>query len=485
MKTKILIKLLLMGIALLFVTSCSDFLDVNKDPNSPEDVGENLQLGALLGNFSYEVIANEPVRTPSYWIQQLAWNGVPPSSDNYDLTESDVNNLWTFFSYADVMKNARILNEQATETGNYNYAGIAKLILAWNLSIVTDLWNEAPYSQAFDPTNTTPEYDSQEQIYEAVFGLIDGAIADFNQNSIRIPGNDDLLYRGDMDRWKKLAYTLQARFHMRLSKAPGKSEATQAQAALTSLQNGFANLADDAVFEYFTTPGAENPWYQFAIDGKWDNRDQLSHHYVEMLRSLNDPRLPIQARPVGSVPANSTVIPDSFRGHINGNDGVGAANISSIGTFYSSPNSSVTWISYVEALFLRAEATFITSGAAAADPIYRDAIRASMDKLGVAAADRDTYVAARPALDATNGLRDIMIQKYIANFLNPEGYNDWRRNGYPELTPITNGPAIPTIPRRYPYPSAELQYNAANVAATGIPIGRTSMTFKVWWDTRP
>lgn len=472
--------LLFISMVLLFATSCNDYLDVNVNPNVPSEVPENIILSGVLSRHSYQVIGNWSARHPVKWLQQIAWNGVPPTWDNYRFTESDAGGAW-FFSYANVIKNAMELNNIAVERGNFAYAGIAKILIAWNFSILTDLYGDIPYNEALDPaSHVTPAYDSQETVYNAIFDWLDEAIEDFDRPSSLSPGVFDLLYGGDLDRWKKLAYTLKARYHLRLSHAPGNNREARAQLALDALASGFTGNGDNAAFAYSNEPGAENPWHQFAILGNWDDRDQMSHNYIELLKSLDDPRLPIQARPVVSA------LPDSvaYVGHVNGEDGIGRTNVSRIGNFYSDADAGLTWIHYAEAKFIEAEARLILDGPGAADPIYRDAVRAHMDNLGVEMADRDQYINSLPALtDVENPLRDIMIQKYIANFLNPEVYNDWRRTGFPELTPVTNQPEIPEIPRRFPYPLSEWQFNSANVLATGIPLGFDSMTFRVWWDT--
>lgn len=486
--------------ALLLVVSACDLADINDNPNSPTTVSEELQLAGLLGHFSYEVVGNEPARTPSLWTQQIAANASPLTADNYDQKATDVNNLWEFTSYTAVMNNARDLDAQATENGNFAYAGIAKTVLAFNLAIVTDLWGDVPWSEAFDPVNTTPAYDTQEQVYAAVFDLLDGAISDFNQPSPRSPGSDDLLYGGDMTKWARMAHTLQARFHLRLSSAPGNDAAQRAQQALTALQNGFQSNADNADFQYFDANGSENPWYQFTIDGKWVVSRQLSKHYVDLLKTRQDPRLAVQARQAGAVgnggpvggftPAPFTasdfeLSDPTYQGHVNGIQGVAINAISSIGHFYSDADAPLNWLNYAEATLIEAEATLITQGAAAADPIYRTAIAASMDQLGVDPADRDAYIASRPALTEEAALEEIITEKYIANFLNLENYNDWRRTGYPALHPVTNRPQTPSgiIPLRYPYPQSELSTNSASVAATGIPQGFPALEVPVWWDT--
>jgi hypothetical protein len=493
---------------LLWGSGC-DMAEIREDPNNPADAPENLQLTSLLSYFSYEVIANDAVRIPSQWIQQTAFNGVPPTEDNYDVDESDVNNLWEFYSYTDVMNNARILIETAEANQNYSYAAIAKTLLAWNLAIVTDLWGAVPWSQAFQVEDgkiieAQPTYDSQEQIYQAVFDLLGEALADYDRGDFsRSPGADDIVYGGNLDQWKKLTNTVLARQQMHLTQAPGNSAADRAQQALAAVQNGFTSNADNAEVQYFNKSGEENPWYQWVIDSKWDTRNQLSVTYVNLLKSRRDPRLPVQARQVGAVDASGAVpgfqpVPfdasmfdlddPTYVGHVNGENGIGETNISSIGTFYSAPDAPLTWISYAEAKFIEAEATLITSGAAAADPIYRDAIRASMENLGVAEADIEEYLAARPALASeADPLGELMIEKYIANFLILEAYNDWRRNGYPELDPVLTqvppGVATGIIPLRFPYPDSELSRNASNVAATGVPLGYGALDVPVWWDT--
>lgn len=105
-----------------------------------------------------------------------------------------------------------------------------------------------------------------------------------------------------------------------------------------------------------------------------------------------------------------------------------------------------------------------------------------MEKLGVPAGDIDSYIAARPALSAVaNPLAEIITQKYIANFLNYQEYNDWRRTGYPTLTPVADA-LLDAIPVRLRTPGSELANNAASVQATGISPGLDGMLVHVWWD---
>lgn len=492
------------------LAGCDSFEEINTDPNNPNDVPENLRLTGILSNFSYQVVGGEAARAPNFWVQQLAFNGTQPSLDTYDHDESDVDNLWRFMSYTDVMYNAVLLDEQATANGNFEYAGIAKTMLAWNLMIVTDLWGDVPYSEAFQVVDgrildTTPAYDEQEAVYASIIELLTQAKADFGREldpdrpNLRSPGADDLVYTGNMDAWSRLTSTLLARAHLHLTNAPGNDAAERAGLALDALDDGFQSLADDATFTYVDASGSENPWFQWTIDSKWDTRYQLSEQYVGLLKTNQDPRLFVQARQVGAVnglglvagfqpvpPTDAMFDPSdgTYVGHTNGAEGIGTSSVSSIGTFYSAADAPLTWLSYVEAAFIRAEAVLRTQGAAAADPLYRDAIRASMDQLGVSTSDRDDYVGARPSLTAVaDPLEAIILEKYVALYLQPEPYNDWRRTGYPELSPVTNSPRGPgNIPLRYTYPISELSNNPDNVEATGIPAGFAAFGEPVWWD---
>jgi hypothetical protein len=106
-----------------------------------------------------------------------------------------------------------------------------------------------------------------------------------------------------------------------------------------------------------------------------------------------------------------------------------------------------------------------------------------MEKMRVSAAAINTYVNARPNLSTLqNPLAEIIREKYIANFLKFEAWNDWRRTGYPALVPVA-GALTSGIPQRFPNPASELLNNAASLQATGIPSGLSGMTVKVWWAT--
>ncbi len=481
-----IIKVFVLAISLLYTTSCDDFLDVNSDPNNPTQVSEPLLLTGIIANFSYEVLGGFPVRVTNTWIQQTGYNAAFPSYDNYDVDENDVNNTWTFFSYTDVMHNCKILSEQASANRLYDYSGIAKIIWAWNMSIVTDLYGNAPFSQAWQPEAFPfPEYDTQEEIYTYIQSLLDQAIVDFGrEDKLTNPavGADDFIYGGDIEKWEKLAYSLKARFYLRLSYAPGYNTETQAQLALDAAAGGLSGNADNAMYFYLSDPGQENPWFQYAIDGKWNTNTQLSANIVDLMSANNDPRLAAFAR--GEV-----------AGYVNGSEGNAG---SLLGEFYADADAPLIWFTYSELKLIEAEASLIVGNKGNAQASYQEGLESSFAmlsgaigaKLGDNAAGAiSTYIDDNDELNASDQVayQQIMTQKYIANFLTFEAYNDWRRTGIPSIglaqNPVRGDLEMPGL--RFPYPSAELNYNAANVNAQGVPVGNAAVKERVWWNSTP
>jgi hypothetical protein len=464
---------------LLSFSSCKKFLDINQDPNNPLKVQESLILTPVELYTTTQIAGGYPSITTAYWTQQLALNQESPNIDTYRITPTDVNNTWSFDLYPAIFYNLRTMISNADQKGNTSYSGVGKILLAYNLAVCTDLWGDIPYTQAFNSLDgLKPVYDSQESIYKVIQTTLDDAIVKLNtSNTNKAMGGDDLIYGGDLAAWKKFAYTLKARYYLRLSKAAGYNAATQADLALAALQNGFKSNLDNAKITYAGGAKAENIWYQNTLPGA--GGVVLSSYFVNALKSNNDPRLPIIAYPgsgndyigrtsgtaAATDPATYATLNLFYGGYIDGEE-----NDLKRKQAQAAP---VFLATYAEALFIKAEATLYKSGAAAATPIYNSAISANMDMLNVATTDRDVYLAAHATLDATAPLKTIIGEKYIADFLSLEVYNDWRRTGYPALSVVQNA-FKPYIPQRFPYPSQEITSNPQ-------PQQSIATSTKVWW----
>lgn len=475
MKNKLFI---ISAIVILVITGCKKFLDINKDPNDPLEVKESLILTPVEINISTNIVGGFVGVTTSFWMQQLSLNQPTPNQETYRILPAEVDNTWSFFLYPNTFENLKVMIDEAEAAGHNQYAAVGKTLFAYSLAITTDLWGDIPYSQALQITKTTkPTYDSQADVYAGIQSMLDSALYYINQPPSAVaPAGDDFIYGGDMSKWKKYVYMLKARYYLRLSNAPGRTAATQADSALTVLTNGFTSNNDNAAVAYPGNAQAETPWYENTLPGA--GGVVMGESFIDSLIARNDPRLPVVAdtnengvyagRPAG-IPAD----PDpNIYSSLNTFYG-GYLPLEDINTGSSAPLYLAT---YTEALFIKAEATLIKSGAAAADPIYRAAIAAHMSMLGISTAAQTAYIASRPALTATNALMQIIDEKYVADFLSIETYNDWRRTGFPVLQLAANA-YVNYIPRRFPYSSEELLTNPQ-------PQQSATTADRVWWDTK-
>ncbi|QNF33683.1 SusD/RagB family nutrient-binding outer membrane lipoprotein [Adhaeribacter swui] len=471
--------------------SCENYLDINYDPNAPKEVTEKLMLPAILSTFSYEVAGGFPVRISANWTKYIAYAGTGPHEGQYRLTPNETDNFWRYSSYTDIMKTSTELIAKANQNGNPAYSAIAKIMLAWNMSYVTDAFGDAPLSQAFqgEAGVNKPTYDKQEDIYKRIQVLLDEAITEAGQDTGLQPGAEDFIYGGDMTMWQKLARTLKARFYLRLSNAPGYNAATQADLALQALNAGALTSNNEMPkFNYVNAPNAENPWYQYTIDGKWSTAYKPSVFYLDLLNSKNDPRLEYQVDPV---PAGANA--GKYVGVTNDATPTALTNYSAIGKFYSAADAPLYMLVYAEVPFIRAEAEFLKAGNTVTPAVitaYNEGIAASMSMYGIGAASIATYQEANVLQPAT-AYEQIMTEKYIANYLQFESYNDFRRTGYPNLplntetypdTELEVGPVIESIPVRFPYPSSERSYNPENIPAEVPAAFLQALQVPVWWD---
>lgn len=470
------------------VGGCSSFLDVNQNPNAPEQARVDIRLPALVTMFVHSTYNGEASLWGAEWTQQFSYNRDTRSYaqvQRYELAETDASSAWDYY-YSRPANESHNMIMDASNSADIYYRGLGKLFYAWTFQVITDMWGPVPYTEALDPTIREPKYDEQKVVYDGIQKYLDEAVADLSSPTGRKPTNNDLLFAGDMTRWLKVARFLQARTNLRLAYAPGEDKVARANKVLATLPAALASNADDADFTYPGGVNARNPLYTFQ-----EQRNLLvgAEYLVELLKSRSDPRLPIMFTPIvfdsvrGTARYKSST--PTYVGHHNGSAPVADSTVSWIAPYFSNENASLNVISYADQKFTEAEARLIASGAAAADAPYREGIRANMQKLGVTATAIATYLAARPALNTVaNPLEELITQKYIANFLKLEVWNDWRRTGYPKLQVPVERAVLPGIPQRIRTPGSELSNNNNQVGASGVARGLEGMMVKVWWASQ-
>lgn len=455
------------------IVGCKKFIDINYNPNQATSVQEKLLIGPIEYNILNSLAAGpENINNATlvnHYMQLIVYNQTVPNFGTYNVTAANSNSSWSS-AYVTELKNLSAIITISTTNNNLNYKGIAEILKAYVLVTLTDWYGDIPYTQADFSTNLTPTYDSQESIYKAAQALLDAGIADITTGTGLKPSTDDIFYSGDLTKWKKLAYTLKARYYMHLTKAPGYTAAAQANLALTTLQNGMASNADDWAYTY---PGSSTTLSRIYGYNQSTTTLVASSAIVDTLVKRSDPRL-------------SLLIALSSNGKIYNGRAIGTPNIgvyatySLFGTFYGSANSIQEMMPYAEALFIKAEATLIASGVAASQPIYQAAVTANMTKMGITTAAQTTYLASRGSLGNTynQALERIMQEKKIADIFSIENYNDWRRTGYPVLTVPPNA-LLTAVPRIFYYPQNEIDNNPQ-------PQNKATRTLldRVWWDVK-
>ena len=365
----------------------------------------------------------------------------------------------------------------ANEGPIVNQVAVAKILKAFFYWHMTDRWGDIPYSEALKgKDNFTPKYDKQQDIYNSLFALLDEA------NAAIVTGNikNDIVYNGDVAKWKKLGNTIHLLMALRLSKVDAVKGAAEFNKAIT---NGIMTAnTDNLAYPHLAEQPNENFWYnQFTRLGR--NWYAVSKPLVDYMKPLNDPRLPVFANKntAGEYVGLDYGLPGSTTVVIN--------NFSLLGSGIRLQNSPVSLVTYAQALFARAEAAklgWITGGDAAAKTNYDLGVQQSIRQWAGPDADVTTYLAKPGVLyEAANAIRQIATQRWVHLFLNGyEAWAEWRRTGFPVLVaaPGANGDKIP---RREGYPVQDRANNATNynAAVSAFPYGGTDdLNARVWWD---
>lgn len=502
--------------------SCTkDFEEMNTDPNSPslDQAAPDMLLTNAIESMTdrvHEIFLGHEMG--SCWAQHMA-KCQYTDEDRYIFRPSVVNNSWRSFFAA---SGKDIYTIQSIASGKLNgqdsaYYAVATVLQCYVSSVLTDLFGPIPYTEAWqgDQGNTLPKYDDQESIYRDMISKLAEANNLLNPETGSIGG--DILFNNDIMKWKKFANSLRVRLLMRMS---GRDEAFVTTELTAMIANGnpmFESNDDNAALQYLGSAPNNNP-----INENRKTRDdhRVSANIIDLLNNKYfDYRVMVFAMPDGN---------DAFEGMPNGLtsadaaafNGNGIANTSKLGEYFTQATAPGQLMSYAELHFFLAEAAlkgYIPGGAAQAKVHYDAGVVASFTQwgdwlqgifdahsddaygglsipAGYTVADEYTWHTTDPAapayFDETAGtdvlLQLIAEQKYIATFdQGLQSWFEWRRLGYPVLTPAAAG-VIPTVPVRVPYPSDEFATNPGAVAAGVTLLGGTDdLTTRVWWDVTP
>ncbi len=505
----------------LFLPACDKgFESLNIDPNKSSEVQPDfLFTRTLLDGVSTNYVGAAYLTIGGSMQHFATYKEVPAAGDKY-FNYGYSTNSWAAYAGTAAGQGVVIGINQVIDAVKENPAQVNKLSAAriWKAYIfhrLTDLYGDIPYSEsgnALKEKNYTPKYDTQESIYKDLLKELDESIKAFDASKATF-GNADLLYGGDVTKWKKFGNSLMLRLGMRLTEVdPALSKVWVEKAiaggvimednerAIIAYVDGSQTasrnfIASGLLSTDYITPGGDN------VEG-----GKLSKTFIDHLKNTKDPRLNVVSIVWVASADGKSFEADTSTALQLGMPNAKYNNLPAEFNTFSEPNPA-TLLKYnaplivcgnAEMNLLLAEANL--KGWYTGEPAkvtYEKAVRAGMKQwtlFGAGGVISDTkinaYLAKNPykvSGTLNDQLEQIHTQKWVALFLEDEFeiFSNWRRTGYPKLTP-TNYPGNLTggkIPTRFVVPDSEETYNATNFYEARTRQGGTNtLSSVVWWD---
>ena len=474
-------------LTLFMVYSCTDNLeDLNTDVKHASVATAESFLTSAQKNLS-DNMSNLNVNRNNLrqWVQHVSTTTYHDEA-RYDITNRKVPDGFFATMYRDVLmdlkEGQRIINmAPAAPVGiggtqlQKNQLAIIEIMQVYTYSTIVETFGDIPYSEALEISNVLPKYDDGLTIYKDLINRLTVAITNLDTTKDSF-GTGDIIYHGNVEKWKKFANSLKLRMGLRLYDVDATFAATAVQQAVTS--GVFTSNADNAEFKYLNSqPNGNQMWMDLVVSGRKDY--VAANTLVDYMNGVNDPRRGVYFQLKDGV----------YKGGIYATSNSRYANFSSLGQIFHEPTLPQIHIDYASVKFLLAEAaerSLAGMSPANAETHYNAAITASFAYYGVA--DVATYLA-QPSVAYTtatgNWKQKIGTQKWVALF--NQGYEAWteyRRLDYPILTApaLAVAAAEGKVPVRYTYPIGEQTKNGANYTAAASAIGGDKLTTKLFWD---
>jgi hypothetical protein len=452
--------------AATLASGCSDYLDVNTNPNAPQAVSANLYLapmiswmvtspqydGRFVGHYAQEWISTSTNASPaSTWGRM----GYDPGSDNGAMQWRDV--------YWSLGQNLIDMNTKAEAEQRWDLLGVGQILKAWGWQVLTDLHGEIIIKEAIDQSRTAFDYDTQEFAYQEVQRLLDSAIVLLQKNDGAVDAvylaRGDHMYNGDRAKWLKLAYGMKA---LSLNHFSNKSTYNPA-AVIAAVDKSFASNADDALLSY---PGTSSDFLDFNFWGRTRNNITLYRQAQFIVNLMNgtqfggvvDPRMSRMLSPspdgqyrgldpnvLGFGALTTAQQPNNFFGFA-GSGGSGVP-----GRFLFDDKAKIPVMTYAQLQFIKAEAALRMGDQATALAAYTKGISSHIDFVNarnlddnqsptqITATEKATFLASPEIVPAVLTLSHIMSQKYIAQWAwgHNELWMDMRRFHYTDVDPVS------------------------------------------------
>lgn len=492
------------------MSSCDKgFEELNTNPNASENANPQFTFTKA----QLDGTANAMALLQGTMQYTTSFNDVAGFGAKYVLSQSNQTYLAFINGYPkEINEITDVIRAVSADPALVNLLSAARVWRVYCFSRLTDLYGDIPYSEAgkgYTDNLYKPKYDPQESIYADMLKELEESALSFDSGNANTFGAADLIYGGNVNQWKKFAYSLMLRCAMRMTRVNvnlaglwakkaiaggvilSNTDVAKTGGYLTSGQDINKNplalnlLNSDYILSASSVPGFSNP-----EGGKFQDV------FINELKNNNDPRLGVLSVVYTNGRADTTA---ALQKGMSSSLGAKPADFIS----YSEPsqatllrlNSPYLLITNAETNFLLAEAAlrgWYTGNTASV--LYENAIRASMQQwalfgpAGTIPESRiNSYIGAHPLKEGgmEEQLKQIYTQFWIGVYPNAqEVFANYRRTGYPALIPnnyvgnATGG----KIFRRMLYPLIEQNLNGENYRAAVARQGADDLLTRMWWD---
>lgn len=476
------------------LVSCDDYLDVNTNPNSAQEVQNSLLIPSAQ-NFIASAVGGDIHNTAAFFAQYT--DQMPESNQYNDLAEysfdKDLFNRSYSNLYAGALMDLEVIRKQATAENNGGDYFLATVLRAYVYQILVDYMDQAPYSEALKGNEIPlPHWESGESIYDGILTELDEAQAKLDKKSY-ISG--DLLLGKDISKWIQFANSIRLRIYMRSSNVKDNSVAIKKLID----ENNF--IASDIKFAMYTDEANKrNPWYTTNYVALNTTNHVGSYAIISYLQSTDDTRIAdiylkaaASGNYAGELPGSKTKQP--------------TAKNSAYSALVEKPLMPVYLITSSEIAFFKSEAYLrFYSDDAAAKTAYEAAIDSNFVTRGLAPTAiyaNGNKAAWSSATTTDEKLELIGMQKWVALCMlnNAEAWSEVRRMGYPKLSASTASQikADGTVytPGNLISPWVNLLGEGKLVKRLYVPLSavntnkntpqnqdRTTLVSPVWWDNK-
>ncbi len=492
-KTKVLFAALLGVVLLIPFQGCIDHFDELN--TSPTLVGPDVVDPAML--FASSVRAGA-YQIPSYSGTVKEYSGFRVSQASGNIFQEAIYGAnWGMYTNQIISISEMIrLTENDPWYANYNAMG--RIWRVWLFQQLTDHYGDIPYFEAAlsqEDAVPFPSYNSQRDIYVDMMEQLRQAASDLQESGDRGDiGNSDLIYGGNLEMWRRFANSLRLRYALRVRFADEQlasqhiSEVINAPLIEDNSQNATVMTLPDG------TTHNDNRHPMFNANVNPLNPFACTHTVVYNMREvtspdldMDDPRLPVWCNPAatdGEYRGNTINRSDGNRWFHQNN------NISHKSDRLLRADQPIKILTYAEVEFNKAEAYLAGLASGDAEAAYRAGIRADLEFYEVSGSAIDSFLASSAGSlsgSEEDQLRKISTQRWLSFYDQvTEGYNEWRRTGYPAiyLYRAYPGDTGGQIPRRIKYPVSEYERNNDQLQQAVSRMGGDGMMTRVWWDAR-